>query len=316
MLRAGALELPPLPDEAPPVPALRARWPWVLGLAGAAAAAVLAAVLWWPRPDNGLDPVFVRAETQLRDGNATAALDTVEPLLACDLTPAQQARAKDLLERAGHARARADLLAGNFPRVLQTAERLAGHGITSARVANLRLQALQRQPGEVTLALAGKGSLLGYGYLPNGSSARSPTGAPRDAVTERLPQQWEEAIAVNPADVALRLNYAQFLLDQRKGEAKGQFEAALKLDPESVAARLGLGMFLYDQAEDYGAALEQFQRVLRKEPENVAAHVDAAMALEALHRDVDAQRHWQRARDLSGDGKLRGLIDAHLAAPK
>src|SRR5262249_18463195 len=150
-----------------------------------------------------------------------------------------------------------------------------------------------------------------YGYELDGSSPRKALPV-LDRTTERLDQEWQQAVNDYPEDATLWVNRGQFLLALARGdEARDCFRTALRLGGADRWARVGLGLVAY-QRQEYAAALDEFEAVARLRPEDVTAQVNAAMCLEQLERTGEARPHWQRALDTTTDEALARRIRRHL----
>ena len=293
----------PLPDR------FRQPAPWTRMLLAASVLFSIVGLLWYLNTP-GPEAMLAMAELDLQQGRASRALEEVDGLLDRELDPNVQAGAERLLERAGYEMAGSELAAGNWKRVKQIDSRVSRRVGASARLLNLRFQADREIPAELTMAH--QGSLLDYGYEPDG---RLPQKAmpEQNEVTDNLYDEFPQAVSEHADEVVLRLNYGEFLLSQREnGEAREQFSAALRLDPQNAHARLGLGLCDFS-ADRYKEALEHFQASLGLAANLVAGHVNAAVCLEKLSRSPEARSHWQRVIDLSDDATLRRRIEAHLS---
>ena len=298
-----------------PRPPLRSSWrqsPW---LRFAVAAGILACVgaIWWLESSSGPARALARANRDLQAGRADQALVQTERLLAKKLTPADQARAKQLLEEAGYRVADAKLRAKDFQEVLEIDHRVARLAPDSGRLANLRLQAERGIPAEY--ALSDAGSLATYGYEMDGSSRRKSLPV-IDQTTERLEKEYQTAIAAHPRDAGLLLNRGQFLLSQaRADEARRCFETVLAQDGQNPIAQLGLGLSDFEEGKP-AAALAHFETAARLDPHSLAASFNLAVCLQALHRPAEAAKCWQQVLRLTNDAQLRARIESHLLEMK
>jgi tetratricopeptide (TPR) repeat protein len=323
MMEANVVAAPPgtanRTEEKQLAPATRAVLPFrgrrrvrFTQLAFVAAAAILvAAFLFWYRgAGSGPGAELARAEADLQRGQATAALGRLEKLLDGPLDEALRERGTELLEHAGYEEARGKLVQSQFQETEDVATRLDRHGVRSARVENLRLQAVHHIPAEVTLAYAG--NLTNYGYDLGGSALPWKKLPILDKATEQQERDWKALVAQHPQDSRLLVNYGQLLLKLSRIEhARDSFAQALRIDPRSVGAEIGLGLVAFER-QHYADALAHFKTALRIDPDNAMAVVNAAICLERLGRPTDAQRYWQRARVLLPEGALRQQIDERL----
>jgi tetratricopeptide (TPR) repeat protein len=322
LLRAGVLTLPEpasVPEEEPAAgPAVLRLRPRRLRrrliVAVAAAAAVLLALAWLalPRGNRG-DPAqaeLARAEQELEAGEIAAALARLEELDREEIEPDTRARTRRLLEQAAYQLARRRLEDSQLAQVADIAQRAAHHGVRSARLVNLELQAERGIPAETALAQAW--SLPTYGYELDGTSFAK--ALPEvDARNKRINEAMEKAIKDHPKDATLLVNHGQFLLSLgHLDTARKRFEQALALDTSRVAAHLGLGLVAF-QEDKYPEALKHFQNALAIDRDNTPGHLNAAICLEQLKKPEEARTHRHRVLELTRDAELRRQIKDYEA---
>lgn len=329
LIRAGVLEFPEAgaEEDAEQAPAAaveaaslrsaavpRKSWfslPWTRVALAASILVCLGGIAWLLSPSgpSGLERQLARADRDLDAGHPAAAMDRVEPLLGQELDAATQARAEELLKRAGYAAAVKGLSAKDFGQVLEIEHRVSRRVGASPQLLNLKLQAERGVPAEFSLGTAG--TLPAYGYELDGSAPRKALPV-LDETTQRLDREFRAAVKEYPHSAALWLNRGQFLLALARHDEAGEcFAEALKLEPKNELARLGLGLVWFEQ-QQYEAALKEFQAVVAASPQNVSAQVNAAICLERLGRPADARHLWERVLELTGDARLRQQIEAHL----
>lgn len=329
MIRAGALPLPGLADEASeearsatdqqvrphpatspssisPSPSSRG---W-LRLALAASVLIALGGLSWLLTAPGAGAQLAYAERLLSEGRAREAFERIETLWDRGLSDRDRRRAARLLVQAGDASARADLARADFAAVLETEERVARRTGRMAELVNARLQAQRGVPAACGLQQAG--SLIDYGYELDGSSPGKSMPI-LDDTTERLEAEFQEALAEFPDDVPLLLNRGQFLLEvARYEEAQASFARAQELAVDNPAARLGRGLAAFElgRAEE---ALQHFEAAKQLDPREIQADLNAGIALRALGRDEEARARFQQVREQTPDASLQARIDAELA---
>jgi tetratricopeptide (TPR) repeat protein len=311
LIRSGVVELSEdVPAVRVKVPAARRVITWAR-LAVAASILVCCGLLWWV---SGLSPserLLAQAETELKAGNPAGALEGTERALGESLRPEAAARARSLAEQAGYEAAAAELHKGDYSRVLAIEDRVSRRVPPSARLRNLKLQAERGMPSEFALDV--QGTLLDYGYEPDGSSPRMAMPI-LDETTERLDREYRALLAEHPGDVKLLLNRGQFLLSiARYDEARQCFAAVLAGDPQNHRAELGLGLVDFEE-QKFAGALARFEAVLAVEPANIPARVNAAVCLERLGRTDEAKRQWRQVLESAPNSALRQRIEWHLSS--
>lgn len=106
-----------------------------------------------------------------------------------------------------------------------------------------------------------------------------------------------------------------FILAQhhRIDDAIVAYKGALKADPNGFAAAYNLGVLYLEKGQKAGgrAALEDayamFGRAAQIDPKSPQAHYNAGVAAQALGRNDEAKKHFQRALEL--DPKMPGVAD-------
>lgn len=329
MIRAGALQLPEIEEEVPGQPEIeleeelpvqqhiaavarsftgsRSGWTW----AAMAVAATLLIAIVWSLSEPGSDTLLALAQREWQAGNTKIAMRQVEELLDTEkgLDAATKSQAQKLLEEFGYSDARAGLADSDFQRVLDMEDRVSSRGAKSPRLLNLRLQAERGIPAEYALAV--EGSLIDYGYELDGISIVKSFPV-IDPATKRLDRDLGRAVADNPGDVGLMLNYGQFLLGQRRfDEAQEQFATVLATDDRNVLAIIGTGLIEFHR-KNPEAALQHFEAALKIDPDSYSGHLNAGICYQRLKDPQKAQDHLRRAAQLSKDPDWRKRIEHHL----
>lgn len=287
------------------------RWRPLYIASLAAAAALVAAFVYFGGGSNSVENQIAMAEQELTRGASLDALQRLESLLGRSLPDDSRAKAISAAERAAERAAVERLGKGDFPQVIEIAARADRLGAASDQVLNAELQALRGDSSVVSLGRSG--TLLDYGYDVQGNSSQK-SFLTFDPQFERQRTAWQEAIAKHPNSLLLPVNFGQFLLQAGAIElAEAQFNAALAIQSASVEARLGLGLARFER-QDFAGALETFESILRDEPKSASANVNAAIACQKLKRLDDARRYWQQARTLTSDPLRREEIDQQLLA--
>ena len=317
MIRAGALTLPEMEEEpagqehiatpSKPLTGSRSGWTW----AAMAIAATLLIAIVWSLSEPGSETLLALAQREWKAGNTEIAMRQAEELLDTEkgLDSSTKSQAQELLEECGYSDARARLADGDYPRVLDMEERVSSRGARSPRLLNLRLQAERGIPAEYALAL--QGSLVDYGYELDGISIEK-SFLVIDPATKRLDRDLAQAVADNPGDVGLMLNYGQFLVSQRRfDEAQEQFATVLATDDRNVLAIIGTGLIEFER-KNPEAALQHFEAALKIDTNSYAGHLNAAICYQRLNQPQKAQEHLRRAAELSTDADWRKRIESHM----
>jgi tetratricopeptide (TPR) repeat protein len=318
LVRSGVLELaapqtsPGAPETVPVLAPsvsrrrLGRRWWAAAGLA--LAASLLLAVGWlaW-RSGPGSDVALARRA--IAAGDQDDARERLERVLPRITDPTDRAEALQLLEQAGYALVRQELVEKNFDEVLSAVSRWRQLGVKSVRLDNLRLQAERRFPEEY--ALARDRSLLDYGYQVDGFAPAKALPDITDAVDTQL-ADWADLQARAGGDPGPALNRGQFLLSLgRLEDAATVFAAVLRAHPDNADAHTGLGLAAY-QERDYPAARRHFEAAVRLRPDDSACQINLAMTLDRLNRPAEARSHWQKALEQTRGEEQRQAIRRHL----
>jgi tetratricopeptide (TPR) repeat protein len=101
-----------------------------------------------------------------------------------------------------------------------------------------------------------------------------------------------------------------YWIDRQHGKSVEQFRRAIELNPDDERSRLALGDALYE-AGAREAATQALEDTLKAIPNSAAAHWKLGRMYQALHREGDALRHYERAAaivPLAGTGAMYGRI--------
>jgi tetratricopeptide (TPR) repeat protein/mono/diheme cytochrome c family protein len=119
--------------------------------------------------------------------------------------------------------------------------------------------------------------------------------------TDRAIAHYESAIAIEPANVRTRYNFATLLAEQRRfDEAAAHFRRAIALRPDHAETHNNLGAVLWAQ-EKLGEAFEHFSEALRLDPKNFRAHNNVGYSLVSRGRVDEGIGHYREALALNPD---------------
>ncbi len=132
----------------------------------------------------------------------------------------------------------------------------------------------------------------------------------RDAGRHRQSLGWfQKALQVNPQDVYMRLQLAQYLVALgRPDQAKPQFEAILEQDSENFLALFNLGIH-WARSSDFSKATDYFGRALQAKPDGEAARMLGLSWLN-LGSFGQAEKAWLRALEIDSENRR---VHQHLA---
>jgi len=275
---------------------------------GVLAASLLLIMAITSIPEWRASRLIASAEQAMQEGDPALAYQQMTAYYEKGMET--RARADQLAISSGSQLARMRLRDGRFGEVLDIEHNLSRRAGPSAELLRLRLQAEQGETNEFTLMRAG--SLTGYGYDLRGGDYGKSLPEINDT-TDRIVAEFRIATGKYERDVALRLNYGQFLLNlDRWEDAQKQFTIAHDLDKSNSLALLGLGMVEFRQG-NFDHALELFKEITRVDPKNSAGHVNAAVCLERLDRPDEAKPYWEQALDLlDEDDPLKTKINDQI----
>ena len=260
---------------------------------GVLAASLLLIVVIGSIPEWRASQLVASAEQAMQAGDPALAHQRITEFYEKGME--SRAEAGQIAISSGSQLARMRLREGKFGEVLDIEDNVSRHAGPSAELLRLRIQAEQGETNEFTLTRAG--SLTDYGYDLRGGDYGKSLPEINDT-TDRIVAEYRIATGKYERDVALRLNYGQFLLSlDRWEDAQKQFMIAHDLDKNSGLALLGLGMVEFRQG-NFDHALGLFKEIIRVDPKSPAGHVNAAISLERLDRPDEAKPHWQQALDL------------------
>jgi tetratricopeptide (TPR) repeat protein len=289
------------------------RWQTANWIPLAVAASIVIALggLWWLLSPPDSRTLLARAERDLEREKPVAAMDSLERLLAGRPDPQTEAKGRKIFEKAGYQAAKSELAKQDFKEVLAIEQRISSHAGSSARLRNLSVQAERRMPYE--LALNSQGSLLDYGYQPNGTFAQKGIPLLDTTTSKKIDEEFHDAVVKYPQDAGLLLNRGHFYLTlNRFDQARECFAEVLRQDQGNALARLGMGLLKFQQRR-FEEALREFETLVAMQPDDLNAHLNAAMCLEQLGQREEARAHWQRALELSKDPSLRERIEAQIS---
>ncbi len=260
---------------------------------GLIAAGVAVAVTLSIMNPGGNGPLTA-AMTAMQNNDLQEAFEQADEALAVADTANEREAAFEILTQSGEQLADTALAEGRFEDVRLVSDRVSEHSELSesadaatrdllGRIESLRLQA--RRGLSSALALTQLDSLGDYGINSDGPLGQlAPDwlqGNPEEGMTEteiaEIREDYEQAIAEFPSSPQLRLNFGQFLLEQRlTEEALEQFRAILDgnayllPDPENRDALVGMAIALFNDPEQESAA-EAMRKLLEMLPDDAAA---------------------------------------------
>jgi tetratricopeptide (TPR) repeat protein len=275
---------------------------------GVLAASVLLAFFVATAPEREASRRLASAEQAMQAGDPALAQQRITEFYEKGME--SRTKADQIAISSGIELARMRLQEGEFGQVLDIEHKVSRYAGPSAELLRLRLQAEQRETNEFTLKRAG--SLTDYGYDLRGGDYGKSLPEINDT-TDRIVAEFRIATEKYGDDVALRLNYGQFLLSlDRWEDAKKQFTIARDLDKNNGLALLGLGMVEFGQAK-FDEALGFFKEMIRVEPKSPAGPLNAAICLERLERPDEAKPYWEQALGLlDEDNPLKTKINEQI----
>ncbi len=137
----------------------------------------------------------------------------------------------------------------------------------------------------------------------------------RDELRYTADHHYREALRLDPANLAARINLAENLLHfGRYSDANDELEIALKIAPKEPLVWNNLGYCAYSTGR-LDKAVKYYEEALRLEPQNARMRTALADALRRIDRSADAIADLERARsDAMGDRALEAEIAFKLAA--
>ena len=107
-------------------------------------------------------------------------------------------------------------------------------------------------------------------------------------------EHYRRAVEAAPDYARVRHDYGMFLARrrQRLDEARSHLRAAADLEPDSAQMHVGLG-FIHGESGDMTSAIQQFNRALALDPSHVAAHFYLATALDEVDRWDESAEHYR-----------------------
>lgn len=263
---------------------------------GVLAASVLLAFFVVTAPEREASRRLASAEQAMQAGDPALAQQRIAEFYEKGMGP--RTKADQIATSSGIELARMRLQEGEFGQVLDIEHNVSRYAGPSAELLRLRLQAEQGEMNEFTLNRAG--SLTDYGYDLRGGDYGKSLPEINDT-KDRIVAEFRIATGKYGDDVALRLNYGQFLLSlDRWEDAKKQFTKAHDLEENNGLALLGLGMVEFSQ-RNFDEALKLFEEMIRVDPRNPAGAVNAAICLERLEKADEAKPYWEQALGLLDD---------------
>jgi len=168
--------------------------------------------------------------------------------------------------------------------------------------------ALQYDPGFAEAHLL-------LGFLWTRKADLLPQRERRDELRNSADYHYREALKLDPASVAARVDLAENLLYFGKySEAADELEVALRLAPQNPLIWNNLGYAAYCTGR-LGKAVQCYEEALRLDPRNARVRAALADALRRVDRSADAVKSLEQARiDAQGDRSLEAAIAFKLAA--
>jgi tetratricopeptide (TPR) repeat protein len=290
--------------------------------------------------DLGIHLHRLRLTRSLRGAEAAAALyepapPGVDPERAAVLVALARTPEDDVSARMAILESAAAREPGNpFWRLALADVRLAAHDVVVRRAEEerslgrlqesaesyidaARLAEESRQDAETALQydprLAEAHLLLGF--LWTRQADLLPQRERRDELRNSADYHYREALKLDPANLAARINLAENLLHFGHYEdASDELEIALRIGPNEPLVWINLGYCAYCTGL-LDKAVKCYEQALRLEPENARTRTALADVLRRLGRSADAIKDLERARrDAMGDRALEAEIAFKLAA--
>ncbi|HEX5137617.1 MAG TPA: tetratricopeptide repeat protein [Planctomycetota bacterium] len=153
------------------------------------------------------------------------------------------------------------------------------------------------------------------GYLWTRKADLLPQRDRRDELRYVADMHYREALKIDPASVAGRIDLAENLLYfGRYSDAEEELKVALRLAPNEILVWNNLGYTAYATGRSE-KAVEYYEQALKLDPKRARVRTALADALRRLDRSDEAVKELARARDDAGDDRaLQAAIAFKLAA--
>ena len=179
---------------------------------------------------------------------------------------------------------------------------------------------LQTPHQEDAFLLAQVDPLGEFEALLSGTAVKGANGLPLlDPEVQKRDEDFRQSLVESPDDVAILINYGQFLLEQRRFDrAEEQFQLAWELGSYRALAEFGLGLVDFHKGRKgdtsrFKFAIQHFNSVIQQDSQNINAHIYAALCLEELQGStVKAIDHLERAKELLDDKALQQKVSSYI----
>jgi len=272
----------------------------------ALAASLLIAIVWGYSLHSG-ESAIAMADRDLKSGRHEAAIGRLEEYLDANkqLPPEERKEALRILEASSYELALEHLgsdQANHLEQVVDINGKATRRGASSGRLTNLSIQA---QRGETwRLSLSSRVGLLDYGFKKDGTreKIKSIGMVPLSESIQRIEKALVAAIEAHPDSLELRLNYGQFLLENRSfPESADQFRQAIEIEPKNPLAHTGLALSLFQQkGEDpIRQSLTYFRKAVELDENDPEANLNLAICLMRLGKTDEAEEFFEKSQKLT-----------------
>jgi len=244
---------------------------------------------------NSLQVVILLGDSDLRTGNADAALTLLEPL---EIKYSQNMDFEYVLGSALiKTKGRRREGVARMERVAKSGSAADAYMIAGATL--LQLNDYEQAREDLEQAFRLKPTLPGLYTLIG--TARDKTGDAKDAEPA-----FRDALKANPDDFEANLYLGAILYKRRDiEEAKGYLDRALRLRPSDSMARYEAAM-LKSTAGDYETAARELELLVKDDPDWLEPHVELATLYYRLHRPADGAREREIVDSLTAKQQAQG----------
>jgi len=277
----------------------------------AVAASLLIAIVWGFSLHSG-ESAIAMADRDLKAGRHQVAIGRMETYLDANgqMSPEERKEALRILEASSYNLAIEHLGSdqpNHLERVVDINGQAARRGVSSGRLTNLSIQA---QRGEVELlSLSTRIRLPEYGFKKDGTREKLKSigmVSLGDSI-RRIEKALVQAIKTHPDSMELRLNYGQFLLENRSfKESADQFRQVIDIAPKDYLAHMGLALSLFQQkGEDpIHESLKHFRKAVELDEDNPEANLNLAICLMRLGKTDEAKPFFEKSQEKAEKNEL------------
>jgi tetratricopeptide (TPR) repeat protein/uncharacterized caspase-like protein len=256
-------------------------------------AAIAAGHLIDPKNGNAWDlyQQFARDQSshelrRFKDLLAAALLNASKKILVADAVQDDSGSRSDEIKRAGEMLARLHALKPSDDSVADLQKLGAIESLIALQFFSDAEKALSQMPSPAAAPIENARGLVYVGELSEWQAERS----------------FKRAIEVDPAWAAPHYNLALLYKGQGKDDALGEFEQAAKLAPTSASIQAGLGDE-YFALSRWAEAADAYKQAITVNPNNDVLHTKLGHSLYSQGMHEEADREYQRARELAAKNR-------------